>query len=220
MSITTQQAADDFGKVVKTLTNNMNGEIMGRVGISALTFIKERVIGKGTDADGKQFPAYSTKPTLVGCKTFSRYKKEPCGVLFGSKEKRKQLEWRTVGGSSGYAAYLSASAGNKTGNKGVHLAILPGGYRKIRQLLGAQVNHVDFMIHGDMWNDINVISKTSDHVKGIAIIGAKDELQKKKLAGNTKRKGTILDLSQKEQDDLKLTYNLGVLNVFKDNGLL
>jgi hypothetical protein len=198
MSITPQQAADDFGKVVKTLTNNMNGEIMGRVGISALTFIKERVIGKGTDADGKQFPAYSTKPTLVGCKTFVQ--KSACATLLGSKPKRKQLEWRTVNGH--------------------RLAILPGGYKQIRQLQGRQVNHVDFSVTNDMWNDINVISKTSDHVKGIAIIGARKELEKKKLAGNTKRKGTILDLSQKEQDDLKLTYNLGVLNVFKDNGLL
>jgi cupin superfamily acireductone dioxygenase involved in methionine salvage len=66
-----------------------------------------------------------------------------------------------------------------------------------------------------MWQDINVIKSTNNSVT----IGAKEELNKAKLAGNTKRRTDILDLNQKEIDELKKTYGLSVLNIFKENGL-
>ena len=195
--MTVQQAADNFGKVAKDLQSNHNGEIMAKLGISALTFIKERVIEKGINAKGAKFAPYSTKPMLVGCKSF--IKKSVCETLLGSKPKRKKLEWRTVNEH--------------------RLAILPGGYKKLRELQGRQADHVDFSMTNDMWNDVNVVSKPSDHKNGVAIISTKKESEQKKLAGNTKRRGDILDLSTKEIDDLKLTYNLDVLQIFRINGL-
>lgn len=186
-----------FQKVINNLNNNYNGEIMSRVGIDALTMIKRRVQQTGVNAKGQKFPAYSTKNTLIGCSTFVL--KRTCDNVFGSKEKRKALEWRTVNSH--------------------HLAILPGGYKKIRELQGRQGSYVDFTITGRMWANINLISNNGDHSRGVAIIGAKDEEEKKKLAGNTSRKGDILDLSVKEIEDLKAVYNLSVLNVFKQNGL-
>lgn len=204
-----------FSKSIQELQARALGDIMGRVATQALTLIKDRVIETGKDAEGKDFPKYSTKPMLVGNKSFP--KKEVGKKLFGTKEARKKLEWRTLGGGS-YERMLSASAGTGSGDL-KRLAILQGGYKEWRQLMGAQVNHVDFSVSNQMWNDINVISKKSDHDKGIAIIGAKDESEKKKLAGNTARRGDILDLSQKEIDDLMNTFHLDTLKVFKENGI-
>lgn len=183
--------------VVKDLQTGAHAEVMVRMAIQAVTLIKQRVQETGTDAHGKKYAPYSTKPTLVGCKTFIQ--KSACSALLGSKNKRKELEWRTVGGH--------------------RLAILQGGYKKIRELQGRQTAHVDFTVSGRMWSNINVISKGAEHQRGFVVIGAKGDDNKKKLAGNTKRKGDILDLSEKEITELKHTYNLGVLQIFKNNGL-
>lgn len=174
-----------------------NGIIMQRLGVSALTLIKERVQEKGVNAENQKFGLYSTKPTLVGCKTFVQ--KSACQALLGSKPKRKKLEWRTVGGN--------------------HLAILPGGYKKIRELQGRQTNHFDMTVTGNTWKDINLISKPVDHQRGVAIIGARNTKYKEILKGNTERRGDILDLSNVEIDKLKESYNLQVLQVFKNHGL-
>lgn len=198
MSISVQQAADNFGKIAKDLSGAPNAEIMVKTAISAFTLLRGRVQETGTNAKGQKYKPYSTKPMLVGCKSF---KTTVCNTLLASKEKRKKLEWRTVNGHK--------------------LAILPGGYKQWRELMlgPGKGDLVNFSVTNAMWNDINVISKQSDHAKGIAIIGAKQDIEKKKLAGNTKRRGDILDLSASEIEDLKLTYNLGVLQIFRNNGL-
>lgn len=183
--------------VIKDLQAGAHAEVMVKLAISALTLIKERVQETGVNAKGQKYKPYSTKPMLIGSKSFLQ--KAAAQSVFGSKEKRKNLEWRKV--------------------KGHSLAILPGGYKQLRELQGRQTDHVDFSVTNSMWNDINVISKSTDHVKGVAIIGAKQDKEKKKLEGNTKRRGDILDLNQKEIEDLKLTYNLGILNIFRENGL-
>ena len=195
--MTPQEFNKKLDKTVKDIQNNHNGTIMASVGLIALTLLRQRVQEKGINAEGQKYKAYSTKPTLVGCKTFVQ--KSACAALLGSKPKRKDLEWRTINGH--------------------RLAILPGGYKQIRELQGRQTDHVDFSVTNDMWNDINVISKPTDHQKGIAIIGAKKEKEKQKLAGNTARRGDILDLSVKEQEELIGRYNLQVLKIFKENGL-
>jgi hypothetical protein len=111
-----------FDKVVSDLTSNYNGEIMVKTGISALTMIKRRVQETGINAEGEKFAPYSTKPTLVGKSTFLQLSAST--QLLGSKAKRRELEWRTVNGH--------------------RLAILQGGYKKIRELEGRQTGHVDF----------------------------------------------------------------------------
>ena len=185
-----------LGEVINDLKGDYNAKIMLGIGIEAIRMIKTRVIETGINAEGAKFKGYSTKPMLVGCKPLP---KDKCAMIFGSKQKRKELEWRTVNGH--------------------RLAILPGGYKQWRQIYGVQTDHVDFSVTNNMWNDINIISKQGDHQNGVAIIGAKQEIEKKKLAGNTKRRGDILDLNAKEIEDLKLTYNVGVLQIFRNNGL-
>lgn len=174
-----------------------NEKVMVELGASALTFIKERVIETGVNAKGQKYKPYSTKPILVGCKTFVQ--KSACQALLGSKPKRKELDWVTINGH--------------------RLAVVKGGYKAIRQMQGRQTDHVDFSVSNEMWNDINIISKSSDHQKGTVIIGAKQEKEKKKLAGNTKRRGDILDLNPNEIEDLYKRFNLNMLHIFRNNGL-
>lgn len=195
--MTLDEYNNKFGKVISDMQSGPGATIMVQTAITALTLIKKRVQETGVNAEGQKFKPYSTKDTLVGSTSFLQ--KAASDKLLGSKAKRKELEWRTV--------------------KGRRLAILPGGYAKIRQLQGRQTDHVDFSVTNSMWNDISIISNQGDHSRGIAIIGAKDDIEKKKLAGNTERRGDILDLSDKEIEMLKSAYNLGVLKIFKENGL-
>jgi hypothetical protein len=203
--MTFEQYSKGLSNVAKDLKSGPGAEIMVQVAITAFTLLRQRVQEKGVDAHGQKYHPYSTKPTLIGYTTFLR--KDVAERLFSSKEKRGKMEWRTV--------------------KGNHLAILEGGYKKIRELQGRQTNHVDFSFTNNMWNDImavkpkksDLLSTDADHRKGIAIIGAKQDIEKKKLAGNTKRKGDILDVSASEIEILKKQYNLGVLQIFKENGL-
>lgn len=190
-----------FEKTITDLYVRYGGDIMAGIATNALTKIKQRVQETGTNAKGGKFPPYSTKPMLIGSSSFPT--KAVGQRVFGSKEKRKSMDWRTLG----------------EGEDAKRLAILQGGYKEWRTLMGRQTGHVDFAVSNDMWNDINVISKHSDHSRGIAIIGAKKDSEKRKLEGNTKRKGDILDLSLSEIDELKRDYNLEVLQVFKSNGL-
>jgi len=182
--------------VVKDLQSGAHAEVMVKLAIEAVRLIKIRVQETGVNAKGQKFKPYSTKPMLANCSTMIL---SACSKIAGSKAKRKELDWVTI--------------------KGHKLFEIPGGYKQYRELMGRQTNYVDFSVTNNMWNDINVISKQSDHQKGIAIIGAKQDIEKKKLAGNTKRRGDILDLSAKEIEELKVTYNLGVLQIFRNNGL-
>jgi hypothetical protein len=186
----------NIGGVIKDLKAGAHAEVMVKMAMSALTLIKERVQETGTNAKGQKYKPYSTKPMLANCSSMIL---SSCNKIAGSKEKRKELKWVTI--------------------KGKKLFEIPGGYKQYRELMGRQTAFVDFSVTNNMWNDINIISKSSDHQKGVAIIGAKQEIEKKKLEGNTKRRGDILDLNAKEIEDLKLTYNLGVLNIFRINGL-
>ena len=191
-------------KLQKTITaakSHYNGQMMASIGVTALKMIYDRVTKTGVNAKGQKFAPYSTRDMLVGCKSFT-VKESACEVLLGSKAKRKKLEWRTVGGEGG-----------------VRLAILKGGYKKLREMQNRQTAFVDFSLTNRMWPNIKLISNNGNHQRGIAIIGAKDTEEKKKLEGNTKRKGDILDLSTKEVDELKKTYNLSMLQVFRSNGL-
>lgn len=194
----------------------VQANIMAKIGEDAYIKIRDRVIKTGINAKGAKFKPYSTKSMLIGAKSFRNEKY--ANQFLGSKQKRSQFDWKTLKGSSGFAAYLAASSGESRG-EGVRLAVLPGGYAQLRRMQGMQADHVDFMVNGRMWSNISLISSTADHSQGIAIIGAKEEKEKQKLAGNTARKGDILDLSKKEIDELIKDYELETLEVFKQNGL-
>ena len=187
--------------VISDLQTGAHAVVMVKLAVNALSMIKQRVQETGKDAQGNSYSGYSTRPLLVGKSSFIQL--SAAQVLLGSKKKRKALEWRTIG----------------KGENARRLAILNGGYKDLRNRQGRQTDHVDFSYTGRMWSNINIRSTQSDHQRGLAIIGAGTPEDKKKLEGNTERKGEILDLSQSEIDKLNEIYNYEVLNIFHKRGL-
>lgn len=197
--MTPEQHIKAWDDTIKRIETGM-ADTMLSIGFSAQTLIKERIIETGKNAKGGQFPPYSVTPTLTNC---SAMLTKSCTRIAGSKAKRRELKWVTI----------------KRGDRAIRLFELPGGYKQFRELHDRQTGFVDFSFTNNMWNNISVISDYSQHERGVAVIGAKDDINKKKLAGNTARKGEILDLSIAEQNKLKEHYNLKVLQIIKENNV-
>ena len=75
----------------------------------------------------------------------------------------------------------------------------------------------------NMWADIHIISKKSDHDNGVVMIGALRNEENDKLYYNTKRnerKGgrEILDLSDNEIKDLKEIYLTSFMIALRNSG--
>jgi len=194
--MTPQELDRAYTKTLSDMSSHPRGEVMNSLGIVALVLIKQRVQEKGEDVGGQKYAPYSTKPMLANRAgmNVSAYNK-----IAGSKDKRKELKWVTIDGHK--------------------LFEVPGGYKQYRELHGRQTGFVDFSFSGRMWSNVALISSPADHNSGVAIIGAKNTETNDILEGNTKRRGDILDLSDKEIDELKEMYNLGMLKILKQNGL-
>ncbi len=196
---------EDLGKDIELavrMVQSQLGTTMVKIGSDALAMIKKRVQEEGKDASGQGFPVYSTKPMLVGAKTF---KKKSADKFFG-KEKNKELRWATI----------------QRGGNNYRLAYLEEGYRGLREmeLGGGHGDKVDFSYTNAMWGDISIISGASEHDGGTVVLGAKRQEEKDKLTYNTERnlkKGgkEILDLSESEINELKEMFMQPILNVFK-----
>jgi hypothetical protein len=202
MSITFIELSKQLEGLAQSMTGAEQGRLMFKLGSDALGLIKQRVQEKGETIDGGKFPPYSTKPMLIGSKSFVQ--QAAASSLLGSKPKRKELEWRTVGGH--------------------RLAILEGGYKKLRELQGRQTGFVDFTMTGRMLGnakvkgDVKVTSDQPELNSGVVTIKATQELEKKKLSGLTERKGEILALSKKEITQLTGYYEKWVSEIVKKNG--
>lgn len=175
--------------------------VMIEVASTANTMIKTRVIEKGQNAEGEQYDPYSTKPMLASRAgmTQAAYNK-----VAGSKAKRKELKWVTL---------------ERAGKK-VRLFELDGGYKEFRELHGRQTGFVDFAFSGKMWANINVVSGDDEHKIGRARISTLSEEEMKKLAGNTERKGVILDLSSDETYKLARIIEKRLTDMWRQQGLL
>lgn len=177
------------------------GNVMLQVAQSANAMIKDRVIKTGQNAEGEQFDPYSTTPMLTNC---SQMTAAACNKKTGSKAKRKELKWVTL----------------KRGGKSVRLFELAGGYKEFRELHGRQTGFVDFAFSGKMWANINVVSGDDEHKVGRARISTLSEEEMKKLAGNTERKGEILNLSQEETYTLARYIEKRLTDMWRQQGFL
>lgn len=219
MAITIVELSNRLNNLVNDLQDYE--DIMVRLGSDAILKVKSRVQDKGENADGQQFPAYSTKPMLVGKKSFKT--EQAFNKIAGSKEKRKELKWVSLGGSDkGFASFLDVSAGGQGPSASgdvKRLFELSGGYKQFRELHTRQTKFVDFTFTGEMMNNIKIVSSNSEHSSGVVVIAAEKDIEKKKLAGNTKRKGDILELSRKEIAELQTSYDKWVDNLIRQNKL-
>lgn len=183
----------------KTITDW--GNVMLEVAQSANAMLKERIIKTGQNAEGEMFDPYSTTPMLAG---YSSMTKKAYNKVAGSKKKRKELNWVTL----------------NRGGKNIRLFELAGGYKEYRELHGRQTNFVDFAFSGRMWADVQVVSGDDEHKLGRARISTLSEEQMKKLAGNTERKGTILDLSTDETNALARIIEKRLTDLWRQQGFL
>jgi len=213
MSITFLQLSKNLEGFAGYLEGPEHGNIMVQMASEALALNKMRVQEKGEGSNGEKYKPYSKKPMLSGSKNMT---KSAFNSIAGSKKKRAELDWVTIGGS-GFSSYLAASAGtggpSNTGGK--HLFVIPGGYKQFRELHGRQTGFVDFTLSGRMWNNVKLVSERSELNSGVAVIKATEEIQKKKLAGNTERRGEILGLSKKEEERLSDIYSVWVEGALK-----
>lgn len=175
------------------------GDTMVAIGNNALALIKQRVQETGVDAKGQKFTKYSTDGMFVGSKSMNN---NVARSFFG-KQNNKKHKWVTL----------------QRGGKNYRLAVLENGYKELRELHGRQAGYVDFTFYGKMWGDIAIISEQSLHSRGFVIIGAKTEEQAKILQGNTNRRGPILELSEKELQELSGEFNTSINQIMRNNGL-
>jgi hypothetical protein len=192
--MTFDEIYNQFNGIIRDVQTNTLGDIMIQIGIAATTMIRNRIIESGENADGGKFPPYSTKSMLSGCKNFIQ--KKSCETYINSDPK-----WVTI----------------KRGDKNYHLFEIPGGYKQYRELNQRQSGFVDFSFSDQMWRNIKVCSSNTEHNKGIVRIGAITDLDKAKLAGNTKRKGVILKLSKSEIRDLSKYAKKRLIQIFHKN---
>ena len=195
MAITFLQLSKELQGFAGYLEGPAHGDIMVKMASEALTLNKQRVQESGKNAKGESFDKYSTKPMLSGSKNMTR---SAFSSIAGSKKKRAELDWVKV--------------------KGHSLFVIPGGYKQFRELHGRQSAFVDFTMSGRMWNNVKLVSDRAELNSGVAVIKATEDLQKKKLAGNTERRGEILGLSKEEEQRLSDIYEVwieGGLKKFK-----
>lgn len=199
--MTIQELNVRLERVVRQLSGGPElGNIMVGAGSSALEMIRSRVIETGVNPKGQKYTPYSTDPMLANCSSMTT---SACSKIAGSKTKRRDLKWVTL----------------KRGERAIRLFEIPGGYKQYRELHGRQTGYVNFSFTNRMWDNIKLTSEASEHNRGIARIGATEEKEQKKLAGNTERRGEILMLSSGELNEISGYFNSEIDKILKNSGL-
>jgi len=203
--MTIQVLNTKFDKLVSELKgSNELGNIMVGIGLEARNMIHDRVTNTGVNAEGAKYRAYSTEAMLVGCTSMNA---NVCNSFFG-KEKNRKYDWVTLN-----------KINSKTGKK-VKLAVLEGGYKKLREMHNRQTQHVDFKWSNKMWAGIQLKAARRDELNlGIATIGPIDEYSEKVLAGNMEKRGEILMLNSAEINKLSETFDRGLQQMINKIGL-
>jgi hypothetical protein len=203
MAITFLELSKELQGFANDLSGDERGNIMVKLANDALALVKQRVQETGKNTNGESFKPYSTKPMLASRKGMLS---DAYSKIAGSKEKRKELDWVTI--------------------KGHKLFEIPGGYKEYRELATRQTGFVDFTFSGRMLGnakiqgDIKLVSDRAELNSGVARIAPTQEIEKKKLAGNTERRGEILGLSKKEEGQLAGYYEIWVGNLLRKRGLI
>lgn len=118
--MTPQQQADRLNAFIANF-DTLVADSFESATINLLTDIKTRVFGEHEDTTGNKLGQYSTKPTLIGAKSFIN--KGGANTFFESQKKKETGQWRTVNGK--------------------HLFVLDGGYKELRSIQGRQTAEID-----------------------------------------------------------------------------
>lgn len=166
---------------VKQYISKLEGEIKGikakkdkairKAAAISLTHTVQRIFDFGLDANGMPIGQYSTKPMLVGAKSFRN--KSGANKIFGSKSKRKAAKWVTL----------------SKGGKNYKLVVLPGGYKAVREASGLWTGFVNLDFTGRLQSDFrSSLTKSSagyqagtKYARNSAITEAQEEKWGKKI---------------------------------------
>lgn len=173
---------EDYFKGVQTkLRGELDTFLNVQIGAGALAMIDRRVRQKGEKSEGGQFKPYSSKPTLIGASSFTS--KTHSDKVFG-KEKNKALDWVTY--------------------RGHKLAVMPGGYKQIREVEGRQTDHKDFERTSALWQSIHVIgTKETAPGRYQTSVGTENPASINKMQGIIDREASeLLSLSDSEAQNL------------------
>jgi hypothetical protein len=203
--MTIQVLNTKFDKLISELKgSDQLGNIMAGIGLTARKMIYDRVKDTGVNAEGQKFRAYSTEAMLVGCTSMNA---SVCNSFFG-KKKNRNYDWVTLN-----------KINSKTGKK-VRLAVLEGGYKKLREMHNRQTSHVDFIWSNTMWGGIQLkIDRRDELNAGIATIGPINEYSEKVLSGNVEKRGDILMLNNNEINRLSEQFDKGLQQMIDKIGL-
>lgn len=92
-------------------------------------------------------------------------------------------------------------------------------YKDFKTKEGKYKGFTDFSFTNRMWTSIKLVSDNSELFSGIARLTATGLDNIDKLQKNTKKFGTIMDLTEQEVRDLAQDYDNGILQIFRDHGL-
>lgn len=176
----------DFGSIAVILAalrkaiNSRRQDIQLVVLDDLLGRYTQRIFTRGLASNGRGIGQYSTKPMLVGAKSFIT--NDGRNKAF-SKRNIKQSKWRTVRTAKGNRALLE----------------LKGGYKAFRKLNGRQNSKVDLEFTSDLRNSIQVGTNGGDLVLGFIedkqriIAEAQQERFKKDIFGLSRSEEIALD---------------------------
>jgi len=127
--LTPQQQADKINAFIANWDELVSDAFM--VATDGLyTNIKNRIFNEHLDANEQKIGTYSTKPMLVGAKSFTNKGKADAFFKAVKAKKEEPSKWRTV-------------------KNGKHAYILDGGYKELRQVTGLkEINEVNFQFTG------------------------------------------------------------------------
>lgn len=193
--MTPEEYAKKLDRIIKDLETN-NTPFKRAVQTTHVQRIT-RIFDRGEKVDGGQIGNYSTKPMLVGGKSF--FQKGAANKFFKSGP-----EWRTI----------------QRGGKNYRLAILSGGYREFRQLHTRPVNFINLGLTYDLRFDLsNSTSKKVNMPDKISPHEYHERLKRphnvEKVDGLEDRFGEIFGLQQKERTDFHRILQVELTNLMK-----
>ena len=195
----TMTPEDFIRKIDKAIRNLETQNIpLKRAVQSAHALRISRIFNAGRKTDGGNIGEYSTKPMLVGAKSF--FKKTSADKFFKKAEK-----WVTI----------------KKAGVARHLAIMEGGYKELRQLQQRPVNYIDLGLTYDMRNDFanSAIGATDRQATQISVNEYQERWKREhnidKSEGLTSRFGEIFPLSGQERNKFKFVLEFELQQLLK-----
>ena len=179
--MTPQQQADRLNAFIANFDTLVADSFEGAI-LNLKTDINSRIFGEHEDIYGNKLGQYSTKPTLIGAKSFVA-KPSVASTFFNSLKKEEPSKWRTV-------------KVGKTKSKNAHLYLLDGGYKELRQLQDRQTAEIDLQYTFELAK-----SGLTTNINGnVYQVKFSNLLAQKKGRGFEKRKGKkVFYASTKEQ---------------------